>query len=138
MKKLFGLMTLALVLTAAQSAFANSTLHTLVTCKDQLAASDYGVEVSVQQYSGPTGLGQITADVSEETFAGPRQFGSFVVTKKAVPPKMLGAPLTYVGKDFELTLCTDCAPQPQGITGHLTAEANGRKIVEALYCKLGE
>ena len=123
----FGLINVA---SAAQS-------RVLASCTLAQPMMDYGISVQINQTIGPIGSiikENMQAVVSESTFAGPRDFGTFAVTQQL--NGAIGAPRVYTGKDFNLEIDVDTAPVNTRIRAHMTADAQGRRLSEDMLCTL--
>lgn len=50
-------------------------------------------------------------------------------------PHRLGAPVVFAGKDINVSICTTCAPRPEGQAGHVTAPAFKLKSLDVSCVK---
>lgn len=96
--------------------------------------TDKGISVEISRLPGARTL---DAQVVENGGATDVDFSNFQVRKVLAKRGVMGAPMIFSGKNFELNLIVDAAPVDGQIRSHLTAKtANGRDLSEDLLCTL--
>ena len=129
---------LALTLTSTAHAGYYSALQ---TCTSLDAAPDHSLTVAIEAYHGSrAGVSDdvtTVAIITEETFAGPKQLGSYEVTYKAPAPHMVGSRGAYVGTDFSLSFPV-VPSHTDGAIANLSAVSNATsektEISDTLTC----
>jgi hypothetical protein len=123
----------------ASSAFATSTIRTVVSCELAKPIMDASLSVKINEYTGPGTIGRApdySATVQRFGWGrgGPIQSFYGLIQHR---PTGVGGSTSYTGADFSLILYTDAAPLPGGkIRGEATYESNGQRFVEELACNL--
>jgi hypothetical protein len=136
MKKMIAFAFVAMQIAAVSAAHADiaDELYTVVQCTSQSIMLSHNVQVEIKEggFSGVT-----LATVTLQNGPAPaRTLGPISVRQKPVQPGVDGAPLVYVGQDFELSVNVDGAPTPRGQYSHLTAEVDGERVNEPMMCQL--
>jgi len=128
-KILVGLACGALLSTAA---FADTV--TEVRCRDTSGLPS-GFSLTITK---DTETQALTASFLNRDNIGPFiNLGSIPVYRKYYSPEIMGAPITYLGKDFELNIIWDAAPMPSGAYhSHVDATIQDRRFDEAMLCNL--
>jgi len=107
----------------------------ILVCRDarNLADAGYGVDIRYPLRPGSVGRKGLLASVSEETLMGSKLMGVFEVVR--LQDSALGAPVKFIGNDFELDVLVDTAPVHGAHLSHLKARVEGAEIVQDLYCQ---
>lgn len=130
MKRLIVSLAVGTLLSTA--AFAETV--TEVRCRDtSMLPSGFSLSITKD-----TETEALTASFSNRDNIGPFvNLGSIPVTRKYYSPEIMGAPITYVGKDFELNIIWDATPMSSGAyRSHVDATIQDRRFDEAMLCTL--
>lgn len=90
-----------------------------------------GLDIALYQEANQT-----IANISDRIDIGPFQnLGTVVVHRKPVAPGIMGAPETYLGRNFELTINVDVAPSIHGIPSYVRVDIGGKHFSQNMYCE---
>lgn len=130
MKKLI----LSLILGAALSSAALADTVTEVRCRNTSGLPS-GFSLSITK---DTETDVLSASFSNRDNLGPYiNLGSIPVIRKYVSPEIMGAPITYVGKDFDLEIIWDGGAEAGGaFHSYVHAVLEGRTFDEPMLCTL--
>jgi hypothetical protein len=128
---------LSLLLLSAPS-FATSTIRNIVSCELANPIMDAALQVKVYEYTGPGTIGRapdFSATVQRFGFGRGGQITTFDNLRQQLP-RAVGGRTAYVGTNFDLALCTDCAPINGEVRADIVYEINNQRFVEELACDL--
>lgn len=135
MKKFILSLVVGMMLGGSASA-TSVEFETLARCHDTVGLpSGFSLVISKEVESQ-----QLSASFTNRDNIGPFvNLGTIPVERKIYPPEQLGAPITYVGENFELNINRDAPARPDGTYyAHVYAVLQGRTFDEAIYCTVSQ
>lgn len=142
MKRL-TLPALCLLAFVAQSlpALAASSVE-LLSCRSIRPTADSGYMLDIRAPLLPSTQNAslspiLQAILSQETIVGPQLPQSYSVVRKKVPA-IGGAPITFWGQGFELTVYLDGVSVPGGYASQLIAEYDGARVFVQMACNFAK
>jgi hypothetical protein len=128
----------SLVFLACASSFGFTKIE--LNCAPSVVKPDQGFSTVISYRSPQIGQkeGHYSATASEQTIAGPRNVIVNRPVRKVVTPHVMGAPVRYIGTEYELSVNFTVTPRPDHKhLGQLKAVSDeGREITEEVLCVL--
>ena len=118
------------VMSGTANAASADQMKVIMTCHD-LSNLPNGLYVQITT-GGLAGVTQAT--VHNRIDLGPSLVLGSVIVHSQVASDKMGAPLTYTGNNFDLSVVTDAAPTGQGYPAHLSAEFEGKVYNQGMLC----
>jgi hypothetical protein len=130
---ILSVLALALPFAAQAEMVAPDQLVTVAICHENNHLPN-GLSVVIRS-GGFAGL--TTATITDRINIGPVEtLETIVVRRKPVPAHVMGAGITYLGKQFSLHINTDGAPLDGGFYSEVYADVKGHVYNQPLVCIL--